>query len=55
MQILELSNIDINVDLTLLSSDIEFLDDKTALISLKFEVPTNRLHGNSHSTTFTHD
>ena len=38
MQILELSNIDINVGLTLLSSDIEFLDDKTALISLKFDV-----------------
>ena len=38
MQILELSNIDINVDLTLLSSDIEFLEDKTALISLKFEI-----------------
>ncbi len=38
MQILELSNIDINVDLTLLSSDIEFLDDKTALIFLYFEV-----------------
>ena len=38
MQILELSNIDINVDLTLLSSDIEFLDDKTVLIFLYFEV-----------------
>ena len=38
MQILELSNIDINVGLTLLSSHIEFLDDKTALISLKFDV-----------------
>ena len=38
MQILELSNIDINVGLTLLSSDIEFLDDKTVLIFLYFEV-----------------
>lgn len=38
MQILELSNIDINVDLTLLSSDIEFLHDKTVLIFLYFEV-----------------
>lgn len=38
MQILELNDLDINVDLTLLSSDIEFLDDKTALISLKFDV-----------------
>ena len=38
MQILELSNIDINVDLTLLSSDIEFLDDKTVLIFLYFEI-----------------
>lgn len=37
MQILELSNMDINVDLTLLSSDIEFLDDKTVLIFLYFE------------------
>lgn len=37
MQILELNDLDINVDLTLLSSDIEFLDDKTVLIFLYFE------------------
>lgn len=44
MQILELSNIDINVDLTLLSSDIEFLEDRTVIISLYFDKGLLKLH-----------
>lgn len=37
MKILELSDIDINVNLTLLSSNIEFLDDRTVIIFLYFD------------------
>lgn len=44
MQILELNDLDISLCLTLLSSNIDFLDDRTVIISLYFDSGLLKLH-----------
>lgn len=44
MQIIELNDLDISIGLTLLFSDIEFLENKTVIISLYFDIGLLKLH-----------